>query len=114
MLMLPRPGERGRVEGHAWPHATQVVVLQLRPEQAAAGSFAHVQLVGADAERIANTAALIRSLGENPRAWLEAIETAREAGDVSLAWALLFEPKLPESADLTSLREEVVRRGCGD
>jgi len=102
----------------AWPLAPiapgEVVVLQLRPEQAAAGSFAHVQLVGADAERIANTAALIRSLGQRPRAWLEAIETALEAGDVSLAWALLFEPKLPESADLTSLRAEVVRRGCGD
>lgn len=102
----------------AWPLAPiapgEVVLLRLRPEQAAEGSFAQVHLVGADAERMARTAALIRSLGERPPAWLAAIETALEAGDVSLAWALLFEPQLPNAADLVALRNEVVRRGCGD
>ena len=39
---------------------------------------------------------------------------ALEAGDVSLAWALLFEPQLPDAGDLAALRNEVVRRGCGD
>ena len=48
------------------------------------------------------------------RAWLAAIEKALEAGDVSLAWALLFEPQLPDAGDLAALRNEVVRRGCGD
>ena len=102
----------------AWPLTPiapgEVVVLLLRPQQAAEGSFAHVHFVGADAERMASTAALIRSLGQHPPAWLAAIETALEAGDVSLAWALLFEPQLPDAAELTSLRAEVVRRGCGD
>ena len=102
----------------AWPLAPiapgEVVVLRLRPEQAAEGSFAQVQLVGADAERMARTAALILSLGQRPPAWLAAIETALEAGDVSLAWALLFEPQLPDAADLVALRNEVVSRGCGD
>ena len=83
----------------AWPLAPiapgEVVVLRLRPEQAAEGSFAQVQLVGADAERMARTAALIHSLGQRPPAWLAAIETALEAGDVSLAWALLFDPPAP-------------------
>jgi hypothetical protein len=101
-----------------WPLAPiapgEVVVLRLRPEQAAEGSFAQVQLVGADAERMARTAALIHSLGQRPPAWLAAIETALAAGDVSLAWALLFEPQLPDAADLVALRNEVVRRGCGD
>ncbi|MDH4405473.1 MAG: hypothetical protein QE276_05590 [Cyanobium sp. D14.bin.5] len=102
----------------AWPLAPiapgEVVLLRLRPEQAAEGSFAQVQLVGADAERMARTAALILSLGQSPPAWLAAIETALEAGDVSLAWALLFEPQLPDAGDLAALRNEVVRRGCGD
>ena len=92
----------------------EVVLLQLRPEQAAEGSFANVQLVGASAERMASTESLIRSLGQRPPAWLAAIEAALEAGDVSLAWTLLFAPQLPEAPDLTALRSEVVRRGCGD
>lgn len=102
----------------AWPLAPiapgEVVLLRLRPEQAAEGSFAQVQLVGADAERMARTAGLILSLGQSPPSWLAAIETALEAGDVSLAWALLFDPQLPDAADLVALRNEVVRRGCGD
>lgn len=102
----------------AWPLAPiapgEVVVVHLRPEQAEEGSFAQVQLVGADPERMARTASLIRSLGQSPTAWLAAIETALEAGDVSLAWALLFEPQLPDSADLAALRNEVASKGCGD
>jgi len=102
----------------AWPVAPiapgEVVLLRLRPEQAADGAFAHVQLVGASAERMASTDALIRSLGQRPLAWLAAIEAALEVGDVSLAWALLFAPALPEAPDLAALRGEVVRRGCGE
>ena len=102
----------------AWPldpiAPGEVLLLRLRPEQAAEGSFAHVQLVGAPAERMASTAALIRSLGQRPLAWLAAIEASLEAGDVPLAWALLFDSRLPNAPDLTALRAEVVRRGCGD
>jgi hypothetical protein len=102
----------------AWPVEPiapgEVVLLRVRPEQAAEGAFAHVQLVGASPERMASTEALIRSLGQRPLVWLAAIEAALEAGDVSLAWALLFAPALPESPDLAALRAEVVRRGCGD
>lgn len=102
----------------AWPLEPigpgEVLLLRLRPEQAAEGAFAHVQLVGASAERMASTAALIRSLGQRPLAWLAAIEAALEAEDVPLAWTLLFAPQLPDAPDLTALRAEVVRRGCGD
>lgn len=92
----------------------EVVLLRLRPEQAPDGAFAHVQLVGDSAERMASTTALMRSLGQQPLAWLAAIEAALESGDVPLAWTLLFAPQLPDAADLTALRAEVVRRGCGD
>ncbi|MCP9913356.1 hypothetical protein KBZ07_08045 [Cyanobium sp. BA20m-14] len=92
----------------------EVVLLRLRPRQAPEGAFAHVQLVGASAQRMASTEALIRSLGQRPPAWLAAIETALDGGDVSLAWALLFSPQLPEARELMALRAEVVRRGCGD
>ncbi len=101
-----------------WPIAPiqpgEVLLLRLRPEQAPEGAFAHVRLVGASAERMASTAALIRSLGQKPLAWLAAIEQALEANDVPLAWTLLFSPQLPVDAELTALRDEVVRRGCGD
>ena len=63
---------------------------------------------------MASTEALIRSLGQRPPAWLAAIDTALDGGDVSLAWALLFSPQLPEAHELMALRAEVVRRGCGD
>jgi len=114
---LAPPGQPFRAP-LAWPLAPiapgEVVLLRLRPEQAAEGTFAHVQLVGASAERMASAAALIRSLGQRPLAWLAAIESALEAGDVPLAWTLLFAPQLPQASDLTALRAEVVRRGCGD
>ena len=54
-----------------------LVLLRVRPEQAAEGAFAHVQLVGASAERMASTEALIRSLGQRPLVWLAAIEAAQ-------------------------------------
>ena len=63
-----------------WPVAPiqpgEVLLLRLRPEQAPEGAFAHVRLVGASAERMASTAALIRSLGQKPPAWLAAIDQA--------------------------------------
>ena len=99
-----------------WPAAPiqpgELVLLQLRPLEAAAESFAHVQLAGASSGRMASTAALIRSLGQRGEAWLAAFEQALDRGDVPLAWALLFHPNTPATAELISLQQEVIRRGC--
>lgn len=101
-----------------WPVAPiqpgETVLLRLRPQGVAATAFAHVLLVGAPQARMAATAQLITLLGSAPQAWLAAIETALLAGDVPVAWALLFAPEAPASAPLQELRDEVVRRGCGD
>jgi hypothetical protein len=90
------------------------VLVRLRPQQAPPEAFAHVLLVGDTPRRMAETAGLIGSLGRSGPAWLGAIEAALLAGDVALAWALLFSPEAPTSPDLEALRAEVVRRGCGD
>ncbi|WP_255003435.1 hypothetical protein [Cyanobium sp. HWJ4-Hawea] len=102
----------------AWPIAPlapgEVVLVRLRPLQAAAGSFAHVQLIGASAQRMASTHALMRSLAQRPAAWLKAVDTALDRGDVPLAWTLLFAPAAPQSPGLQDLRDQVLRQGCGD
>lgn len=102
----------------SWPTAPirpgETVLVRLRPQQAPSDAFAHVLLVGAPAARMASTAALLRSLGRAPEAWLGAIEAALQAGDVPVAWALLFAPQAPASLELAGLRQEVIRRGCGD
>lgn len=99
-----------------WPaapiQAGELVLLQLRPLEAAADAFAHVQLAGASSGRMENTAALIRSLGKRGDAWLAAFEQALDRGDVPLAWTLLFHPNTPTTAELISLQQEVIRRGC--
>lgn len=101
-----------------WPTAPirpgETVLVRLRPQQAPRDAFAHVLLVGASAGRMAATAELLSSLGRSPQGWLLAIEAALQSGDVPLAWALLFAPQAPPSSDLVALRQEVVRRGCGD
>lgn len=94
--------------------AGETVLVRLRPQRASAEAFAHVLLVGDSTARMADTARLMRRLGSSGPAWLEAIETALQAGDVPLAWALLFAPAAPPDADLVALRQEVIRRGCGD
>lgn len=101
-----------------WPLAPiqpgEQLLLRLQPVGASAESFAHVQLRGASAARMASTAALIERLGPGPQAWLAAVETALQDGDVALAWALLFAPQAPQAGELDSLRAEVLRRGCGE
>jgi hypothetical protein len=101
-----------------WPTAPirpgETVLVRLRPKQAPRDAFAHVLLVGASAGRMAATADLLSSLGRSAQGWLLAIEAALQSGDVPLAWALLFAPQTPLSSDLVALRQEVVRRGCGD
>ncbi|MEO1002430.1 MAG: hypothetical protein AAFX65_04880 [Cyanobacteria bacterium J06638_7] len=102
----------------AWPAAPidpeEPVLLQLRPLGAAPDAFAHVQLVGASAQRMDQTMRLMESLGANPDAWLGAFEQALENEDVPLAWTLLFDQRSPGSAQLDELRRAVFERGCGD
>jgi hypothetical protein len=92
----------------------EIVLVRLQPLQAPPEAFAHVLLVGDSPRRMAETAGLISSLGGSGPDWLAAIEAALLAGDVALAWALLFAPEAPAAPDLQALRLEVVRRGCGD
>lgn len=102
----------------AWPLTPiapgEEVLLRLRPRLAPAGAYAHVELVGAPAGRMDAAQALLESLADQPRAWGAAIEAALVGGDVPLAWALLFHPRLPANPDLQELRAEVIERGCGD
>jgi hypothetical protein len=100
-----------------WPVAPlrpgQQVLLRLQPLGAADDAFAHVRLQAAGPAVMATTAALMRTLGGGADAWMAAINRALEAGDVPLAWALLYAPQAPVSAPLQDLRQEVWRRGCG-
>jgi hypothetical protein len=100
-----------------WPTSPigpgELILLQLRPSEAPADAFAHVHLVGASASRMAATQQLIRQLDRQGSTWLASIEAALQAGDVPVAWSLLFAPEAPPDRDLEALQEEVIRRGCG-
>lgn len=102
----------------AWPlpplRPGEEIVLRLQPVGAGADAYAHVRLRAAPAALLEATAALISSLGRNPEAWMAALHTALTAGDVPLAWSLLYAPEAPASTPLLDLRRELVRRGCGD
>jgi hypothetical protein len=101
-----------------WPVAPiaagESLSLRLRPLNAPVGAFAHVELIGATPDRMQAAAGLISSLGRKPAAWLAAIDAALVANDVPLAWSLLFHAAVPRDPELDGLRQEVVRRGCGD
>jgi hypothetical protein len=102
----------------AWPGLPlapgEVVLLRLRPEQAGSGSFAHVQLIGGSAARMAQTARLMAAMAQKPAAWLQAVDAALDQGDVPLAWTLLFAPNAPLSPELQQLRNQVLQQGCGE
>ncbi len=102
----------------AWPVAPiapgESLTLRLRPLLAPVGAFAQVELIGAAPDRMRATANLIGSLGRQPAAWIAAIDAALVANDVPLAWSLLFHAAVPRDPELDALRQEVVRRGCGD
>ena len=101
----------------AWPGPPlapgEVVLLRLRPQQAGPGSFAHVQLIGGSAARMAQTARLMAALAQKPAAWLKAVDAAMDQADVPLAWTLLFAPNAPLSHELQQLRNQVLQQGCG-
>ena len=107
---LPRPLD--------WPlpplRPGEQVLLRLQPLGAAADAYAHVRLRAASAARLAATAELIKRLLGTPQAWLAAVHTALTAGDVPLAWSLLYAPEAPASGPLLELRRELLRRGCGE
>ncbi len=102
----------------AWPVAPiaagESLTLRLRPLLAPAGAFAQVELIGAAPDRMRAAANLIGNLGRQPAAWIAAIDAALVANDVALAWSLLFHAAAPRDPELDALRQEVVRRGCGD
>lgn len=101
-----------------WPVAPiapgEDVLLRLRPSLAPSGAYAHVELIGAQVDRMRASEALVGTLGDRPSAWGAAIEAALVAGDVPLAWALLFHPGIPADPDLQDLQTDVIKRGCGD
>jgi hypothetical protein len=102
----------------AWPGLPlapgEVVLFRLRPEQAGPGSFAHVQLIGGSAARMAQTARLMAAMAQKPAAWLQAVDAALDQADVPLAWTLLFAPNAPLSPELQGLRNQVLNQGCGE
>lgn len=99
-----------------WPLAPiqpgEELSLQLRPRGGGGGDFAVVSLRGAAAAEQQAAVALVQRLGTDPSAWLQAVDAALDRGQVPLAWALLFAPQDPRSAELDGLRQEVLRRGC--
>jgi hypothetical protein len=90
------------------------LTLLLRPRGASGGDFARIQLTGASASEMSSHQALVEQLGSDAKAWLKAVDTALDRNQVPLAWALLFAPQDPRSAELDELRREVLRRGCGE
>lgn len=92
----------------------ELVLWRLRPLHSPQGSFAHVQLIGGSAERMALTRGVMRQWAHRPGPWLQAVDNALDQGDVPLAWALLFAPKAPPSRELQSLRDQVLQQGCGE
>ncbi|MEB3172455.1 MAG: hypothetical protein VKL97_01175 [Cyanobacteriota bacterium] len=101
----------------AWPlpplQPDEEILLRLQPVGAAADAYAHVRLRASGAARLKATAELIASLASDQQAWLAALRTALTAGDVPLAWSLLYAPQAPATGPLLELRQELVRRGCG-
>jgi len=101
-----------------WPiepiKAEERLILLLRPRGASGGDFAAVQLMGAEASEMAANAALLARLGQDPGAWLQAVDSALDRDQLELAWALLFASESPRSPELDDLRREVQKRGCGD
>ena len=101
----------------SWPlepiQPGEQLTLLLRPRGASGGDFARIQLTGASATEMSSHQALVDQLGSDAKAWLKAVDTALDRDQVPLAWALLFAPQDPRSAELDELRREVLRRGCG-
>ena len=101
----------------SWPlepiQPGEQLTLLLRPRGASGGDFARIQLTGASATEMSSHQALVDQLGSDAKAWLKAVDTALDRNQVPLAWALLFAPQDPRSAELDELRREVLRRGCG-
>jgi hypothetical protein len=101
-----------------WPLAPlqpgELMQLRLRPLSAADDTVATVELMAAPARVLERNQSLLRSLGNNPVAWLEAVNQALHRQDTPLAWGLLFAFEGPRSPELDALRLTVFERGCGD
>lgn len=105
------------VEGPlAWPlpplRPGQTLLLRLRPLGVEENAFADVEVTGASAATLARTAALVHSLGSDPKAWQRAVVTELDAGRTAVALALLYDFHGPASEDLNTLRREVHDQAC--
>jgi hypothetical protein len=102
----------------SWPiepiQPGEQLTLLLRPRGASGGDFARIQLLGASASEMSRHEALVKQLGSDAKAWLTAVDNALDRNQVPLAWALLFAPQDPRSAELDGLRREVLQRGCNE
>ena len=119
LLWQRQAGAHGPIEGPMpWPLAPlqpgELLQLRLRPLTAADDSVATVQLMAAPAPVLVRNQALLRSLANDPVAWLGAVNQALNRQDIPLAWGLLFAFEGPRSPELDALRLTVFERGCGD
>lgn len=88
------------------------LLLRLRPVAAAANDAAVIGLIGAAAAVMHRGDALLASLGDDAGAWIEAVRQQLDAGDTSMAAALLFAHEGPGEPQLNRLRLEVMRQSC--
>ncbi|MFM9110652.1 MAG: hypothetical protein ACKOPN_08720 [Prochlorococcaceae cyanobacterium] len=112
-----RPGEA--IQGpQRWPLAPlqpgETVLLRLRPVGSGTDAMARLSLTGAPADQMRAAERLRNGLGHDPGAWRAAIERLLEAGELPLAWLLLFAVEGPSEPELDALRLQLFRRGCQD
>jgi len=88
------------------------LTLLLRPRGASGADFARIELRGLPEPQLRVNEARAIDLRSGAAAWISAVESALDANQVPLAWALLFSPQAPASPDLNALRREVLQRGC--
>ncbi|MCX5949413.1 MAG: hypothetical protein NTY67_14980 [Cyanobacteria bacterium] len=106
------------IEGpQVWPLAPlgpgERLVLRLRPLGSGPADFASIELIGGRADTMAREARLRRSLGNDPAAWLRAVNAALQAARPAEALALLFDSRGPTSPKLNALRREIHDQACG-
>jgi hypothetical protein len=100
----------------AWPlpplRPGEKLLLRLRPAGISGDNFANVEVVGASASTLNDTARLRQALGRDPGAWRRAVIQALDGARTAEALALLFDVNGPSSPELNALRREVHDRAC--
>ena len=91
----------------------EALEVKLRLPGTPGGQFAEIHLIGASAEQMRQTEALVQALGVDPVQWQRAIEQQLAQGQVGMSLELLFDRRSPNSPALDGLRRMVYQRGCG-